>query len=70
MIAIPALNDYNRFPMLGFLILLFITVPILELALLIKVGQSLGVLNTISIVFGTGIIGVFFRVVGAATRLP
>lgn len=43
--------------MLGYLILLFITIPIIELALLIKVGQFLGVLNTVMIVVGTGFLG-------------
>lgn len=45
--------------MLGYLILLFITVPLIELALLIKVGQFLGVLNTLIIVIGTGILGAY-----------
>ena len=43
--------------MLGYLILLFITVPLIELALLIKVGQFLGVFNTLMIVIGTGFLG-------------
>jgi len=43
--------------MLGYLMLLFIIVPIVELALLIKVGQHIGAFNTISIVIGTGIAG-------------
>ncbi len=43
--------------MLGYLIILFITVPIVELALLIKVGQNIGVFNTVSIVIGTGVLG-------------
>ncbi len=43
--------------MLGYLILLFITVPIIELAILIKVGQYIGVFNTIAIVIGTGVAG-------------
>lgn len=43
--------------MLGYLILLFITVPIIELVILIKVGQYIGILNTISIVIGTGLAG-------------
>ena len=43
--------------MLGYLIIVFVTVPILELAILIKVGQYIGVLNTVSIVIATGIIG-------------
>lgn len=42
---------------MGYLILLFITVPIIELALLIKVGQYLGVFNTLMIVIGTGFLG-------------
>ncbi|MBL7068961.1 MAG: membrane protein FxsA [Candidatus Omnitrophica bacterium] len=43
--------------MLGYLILSFITVPLVELAILIKVGQHIGVFNTVSIVITTGIIG-------------
>lgn len=43
--------------MLGYLILLFTLVPIIELALLIKVGQHIGVANTITIVIATGILG-------------
>jgi len=45
------------FTMLGYLILLFIMIPIMEMALLIKVGQHIGVFNTITIVIGTGIAG-------------
>ena len=40
------------------LFLLFIVVPILEMALLIKVGQWLGVLPTIALVLLTAIVGV------------
>ena len=43
--------------MLGYLILLFTLVPLIELALLIWVGQHIGALNTISIVILTGISG-------------
>jgi len=43
--------------MLGYLILLFTLVPIIELALLIKVGQYIGAMNTIMIVITTGILG-------------
>ena len=43
--------------MFGYLLLLFITVPLVELALLIKVGQFLGVFNTVMIVIGTGFAG-------------
>jgi len=43
--------------MLAYLIILFIAMPIIELAILIKVGQFLGVFNTLSIVMGTGLAG-------------
>jgi len=43
--------------MLGPLILLFITVPLVELALLIWVGERLGTLTTVALVIGTGILG-------------
>lgn len=43
--------------MLGYLILLFITVPLIELAILIKVGQIIGLGYTIGIVVLTGVVG-------------
>ena len=43
--------------MLPYLIILFIAMPIIELAVLIKVGQFLGVFNTLAIVIGTGLAG-------------
>jgi len=45
--------------MLGYLILLFTLVPIIELALLIKIGQYIGVGATLAIVILTGISGAF-----------
>ena len=45
--------------MLIYLILLFTTVPIVELALLIKVGQHIGVGYTLAIVIITGITGAY-----------
>lgn len=45
--------------MLGYLILLFTVVPIVELALLIKVGHYLGVLNTVGIIILTGVTGAY-----------
>lgn len=39
------------------LLLLFIIVPILELALLIQVGRWIGLLPTLALVVGTGILG-------------
>ena len=43
--------------MLGYLILLFITVPLVEMVILIEVGSRIGTLPTIFIVVITGIIG-------------
>lgn len=45
--------------MLGYLILLFTVVPVIELALLIKVGQYIGVAYTLGIVVITGIVGAY-----------
>lgn len=39
------------------LLLLFTIVPLVELALLIKLGQKIGLLNTIFVVIVTGIVG-------------
>ena len=43
--------------MLGRLILLFTIVPIVELFILIQIGNEIGVLNTVLIVFITGVVG-------------
>ncbi|MBU1062324.1 MAG: FxsA family protein [Candidatus Omnitrophica bacterium] len=45
--------------MLGYLILLFTLVPIVELALLIKVGHYIGLGNTLLIVILTGVGGAY-----------
>ena len=45
--------------MLGYLLLLFIAVPIVELALLIKLGQFIGVGYTLAIVIVTGVAGAY-----------
>ena len=45
--------------MLGYLILLFTIIPMVELMLLIKVGQYIGAWHTIVIVIITGIIGAY-----------
>ena len=45
--------------MLGYLILLFTIVPIIELALLIKVGQYIGISSTLTIVILTGVAGAY-----------
>jgi UPF0716 protein FxsA len=45
--------------MLGKLILLFTVVPIIELYILIQIGNQIGALNTILLVFITGVVGAF-----------
>ena len=45
--------------MLGYLILLFTVVPVVELALLIKIGQHIGVGYTLTIVILTGVVGAY-----------
>ena len=40
------------------LLIIFATVPLIELALLIKIGEFIGILPTIIIVASTGIIGI------------
>ncbi|MGF1508196.1 MAG: FxsA family protein [Myxococcota bacterium] len=42
---------------MGTLVLLFILIPAIELGLLIQVGSFLGVLPTLALVVGTGIVG-------------
>ena len=54
--------------MLGYLILLFTAVPLIELALLIKIGQYMGVFTTIAIVLVTGVLGAYLaKVQGLVT---
>jgi UPF0716 protein FxsA len=43
--------------MLGYLIVLFTLIPIIELAVLIKVGTYVGVMHTITLVLLTGVAG-------------
>jgi UPF0716 protein FxsA len=43
--------------MMGFFIFLFTVVPIVELALLIKIGQIWGITNTLVLVILTGVLG-------------
>ena len=53
-----------------FLLLLFIVIPIIEMALLIKVGQWLGVAPTIGLVLLTAVIGLaLLRQQGVSTLL-
>ena len=41
----------------GYLLVLFIAVPVVELALLIEIGQRVGTVGTIGLIMGTGIVG-------------
>ncbi len=45
--------------MLYFLIILFIVVPIIEIALLIEVGRYVGTFYTIFLIIATGVVGAF-----------
>ncbi|MFC1703910.1 FxsA family protein [Candidatus Omnitrophota bacterium] len=45
--------------MLGYLILLFTVVPVVELFLLIQVGQYIGAFSTVAIVIITGVTGAY-----------
>ena len=40
--------------------LLFIGLPVLEIFLMIKIGGEIGALNTISLIFLTAIVGIYF----------
>ena len=40
--------------------LAFIIIPILEISIFITIGSNLGILNTISIILLTALIGIFF----------
>jgi len=42
------------------LLLLIIGLPILEITLLIKIGQQIGALSTISIIFFTAFVGIYY----------
>ena len=42
---------------LGLLLLLFTTVPLLELALLLWIGSHVGVVPTIALILSTGVLG-------------
>ena len=49
-------------------LLIIIGFPILEIALMIKIGKIVGILNTIILIFSTAIIGIFYaRVEGLNT---
>ena len=42
---------------MGRLLILFIAVPVVELVLLIEIGQRVGTLATVGLIIGTGIVG-------------
>ena len=41
-------------------LLIIIGFPILEIALMIKIGKAVGILNTISLIFLTAIVGIYY----------
>ena len=41
------------------LVAVFVAIPIIEFALLIEVGQRLGTVNTLILIFGTGTLGAY-----------
>jgi len=41
----------------GILLAMFVAIPILEFAILIEIGRRLGTIETLLLVFGTGILG-------------
>ena len=43
----------------GILLSLFIVIPMIEFALLIEIGRRLGTLDTLLLIFGTGILGAY-----------
>lgn len=45
--------------MFGYLVLLFTVLPALELMLLIKIGSSIGAINTLFIIVFTGVLGAY-----------
>ena len=42
------------------LLLIFIGIPILEITIMIKLGQHIGALNTILLIFLTAIVGIYY----------
>lgn len=57
---------------MGYLVLAFIVVPLLELALIIQVGQGLGVLPTIGLLLVVSIVGAWlvkFQGLGVLNRI-
>ena len=63
--SIPAPSAFNLLPstykhLFKKLLLLFIVVPLVELFILLKIGQLLGVGTTIALVVVTGILGALF----------
>ena len=43
----------------GILLTMFIVIPIVEFALLIEIGRRLGTIETLLLIFGTGVVGAY-----------
>jgi UPF0716 protein FxsA len=58
----------------GLLLSMFVLIPILEFTLLIEIGRRIGTLDTLLLIFGTGILGAYlarmegFRVLARVQR--
>ena len=51
------------------ILLLIITLPVIEIFIMIKVGQNIGALNTIMLIFLTAVIGLYFARIQGLTTL-
>ena len=53
------------------LFIIFIGIPIIEIVLMIKIGQLIGAINTVLLIFVTAATGIFFaRIQGIKTLKP
>ena len=51
------------------ILLLIIALPVIEIFIMIKVGQNIGALNTIMLIFLTAVIGLYFARIQGLTTL-
>ena len=51
------------------ILILIIALPVIEIFIMIKVGQNIGALNTIMLIFLTAVIGLYFARIQGLTTL-
>ena len=51
------------------LLLILIGVPAIEIFVMIKIGQNIGALTTVSLIFLTAIVGIYFAKIEGKTNL-